>query len=163
METTWREELAWAAGFFDGEGCFRLHTKGGTEGRYYAQTTINQIHPEVLERFQKAVLGLGKIHGPDQPCGTKMDGSPKSPLWNYRCTNFEGTQAIYAMLSPFLGSVKREQGRKVLSQCQRPRIISDTKCIHGHDKTPANTTKWGQCRECARGVDRRRRPARCKV
>lgn len=157
METTWREELAWAAGFFDGEGCFRLHTKAGIDGRFYAQITINQIHPEVLERFQRAVLGAGNIRGPYIPSGTTKAGEPRKPTWNYACTNFEHVQAVYVMLIPFLGSVKTEQGKRVLTKCQRP-AYTDSVCRNGHLKSPDNLTKWGQCRECMRDVDRKRRP-----
>lgn len=156
METSWREELAWAAGFFDGEGCFRLHTKSGTDGRFYAQVTINQIHPEVLERFQKAVLGIGVVHGPYVPSGTTKSGQPRKEMWVYRCTNFEHAQAVYVMLYPFLGIVKREQGRQVFDKCQRPYIKSDLICKNGHARE-GNTNKWGQCLPCRRDADKRRR------
>jgi len=52
-----REELAWAAGFFDGEGSFSW-----TEAAAFGCTVINQANKEPLERFQRAVAGLGKIY-----------------------------------------------------------------------------------------------------
>lgn len=53
-----REELAWAAGFFDGEGCFSYSKSG-----QYVCVSIGQTVREPLERFKLAV-GLGVIYGP---------------------------------------------------------------------------------------------------
>ena len=53
-----REEIAWAAGFFDGEGCFSYIQKAR-----YVCLRIGQSELEPLERFREAV-GLGKIYGP---------------------------------------------------------------------------------------------------
>ncbi len=63
-----REALAWAAGFFDGEGNVRTYTthwwshgrkvpgRGMTAG-------ITQVDDGTLERFQRTV-GLGRVRGP---------------------------------------------------------------------------------------------------
>ena len=53
-----REELAWAAGFFDGEGCFCF-----SEAGQYVCVSITQTEREPLDRFERAV-GLGKVNGP---------------------------------------------------------------------------------------------------
>jgi len=67
-----RLELAWAAGFFDGDGWTARVTHRST-GRAVAQ--INQASssgvPEVLVRFQAAVGGLGHIRGPKRKKGRK--------------------------------------------------------------------------------------------
>lgn len=139
MDNTWREELAWAAGFFDGEGCFRKHS-----GKY-AQVTVNQIHPDPLERLRLALCGLGKVQGPYQPTGTRLHGEPRSLIWYYRCTKWADVQAIYAMLYPFLGKVKREQGHSVLSVCNRG---AGGVCKRGHLRVAKNLTKWNQCIPC---------------
>ena len=63
-------ELAWAAGLFDGEGTISLVThrkKRKTKTYEYKQVHVlvsQSGSPEVLERFQRAVGGLGKIYGP---------------------------------------------------------------------------------------------------
>ncbi len=67
-----RSELAWAAGFFDGDG-WTAHVRHRSTGRAVAQ--INQASaggvPEVLIRFQAAVGGLGHIRGPKRSKGRK--------------------------------------------------------------------------------------------
>lgn len=50
------EHLAWAAGFYDGEGHFRINQGCPT-------VRINQVGREVLDRFAAAV-GVGKVLGP---------------------------------------------------------------------------------------------------
>lgn len=148
-ETTKREELAWAAGFFDGEGCFTI-TKDKNGVPAYARCSINQIHPEVLLRFQAAVE-LGKVSGP------YFKGNKRQPLYHFQCTDYYGTKAIYELLHPFLGSIKREQGRMVFEQAREPKTSKEF-CKRGHQRVPENTTQWGQCLECRRIRDRERRP-----
>lgn len=144
-----REELAWAAGFFDGEGSFNVHSTHPSTGRKYARASINQVHPEVLERFKNAVLDIGNVTGPH------AKGNKRQPIYTYAIQSFEGVQAVYALLYPFLSSVKREQGRKILEVCHRPMFSKDV-CRNGHKKTSDNLTKYGQCRQCMRDADKRR-------
>lgn len=98
-------ELAWAGGFFSGEGSttgFMQH------GRFYPRIQIGQsFGTEELDRIQGA-LGMGLIHGPTK--------SPKGEMTVYQLSinGFEKTQAAVAMLWPWLSTAKREQARKVL-------------------------------------------------
>jgi hypothetical protein len=92
-----REALAWAAGFFDGEGSVFCHKK---EPRL--QVSISQIDPRVLDKFAEAV-GLGKVYGPFK------GSTPQTPRWNYVIQNIEGAYAVFDLLSPWLGEVKKQQ------------------------------------------------------
>ena len=67
MDNNKELELAWAAGFFDGEGCTCIW-KGNTGfNNRRVQVQIHQSSadgtPEVLKRFLEAVE-VGKIYGP---------------------------------------------------------------------------------------------------
>ena len=79
---THNEDLAWAAGFFDGEGC----TSGGTNVRCPV-IIIGQVHREVLEKFLM-VLGVGTIYGPYEDHRWEV---PKI-RYQYHATGFEETQ-----------------------------------------------------------------------
>ena len=107
-----REELAWAAGLFDGEGCFHflLQRRKDTSLQPLTQTRMTQVDREVLDRFQAAV-GLGTVYGP----------YPKNSPWQYAAYGFEKTQAIVAKLWSWLGSQKRAQAVAVL-QAAKPHI-----------------------------------------
>lgn len=89
-------ELAWAAGFFDGEGCTYL-SHGGAGGRKrYPRLSIGQNHREPLDRFAAAVGG-GNVCGPDK------NGEFKWTLGGAKAA------AAMAAIRPHLCSAKTEQ------------------------------------------------------
>ena len=51
-----REKLAWAAGLFEGEGCFYINEKGK-----YVNATVTSTDKDVLDAFLQ-VIGFGKIY-----------------------------------------------------------------------------------------------------
>jgi hypothetical protein len=91
-------ELAWAAGFFDGEG------NSNSSGRTFAMR-ISQVHREVLDRFCAAV-GAGKVYG---PYPAKQEN--RQPQYRYEVAGLSARQ-VYEKLRPFLGTVKKEQADK---------------------------------------------------
>ena len=93
-------ELAWAAGFFDGEGC-TLCRKPKTG---YRQLSFEVAQNEIstLRRFESA-LGFGSISGPYR-------GSE----YQYRACSFEKAQAAIALLWRFLSDPKKIQAKTAL-------------------------------------------------
>ncbi|HEX9696833.1 MAG TPA: LAGLIDADG family homing endonuclease [Actinomycetota bacterium] len=141
---TRRESLAWAAGFFDGDGCF-----SAASARI---ATITQVDREVLERFQ-ATVGFGTIYGPYENSGARRE--TRQPFSFWRTNRFEHTQALAAMLWFKLGEAKKQQAIATLSGselCKRghvkrkrsgcPRCVAEAwerkralgQCRKGHDK-----------------------------
>jgi hypothetical protein len=105
-------ELAWAAGFFDGEGSF-ITPRNHARLHQMVRATIFQTDPRVLERFRTAVLGIGSITGPY----TRRNGkSHWKPHWEWSAQNFEDMQAVGALLWKFLSPVKREQFKLALER-----------------------------------------------
>lgn len=108
MITIDTHELAWAAGFFDGEGSvFLSHKYSRTDGRKIPiiGASIAQCgSPETLLRMQRAVAGMGKIGG---PYAKKV--KEHRPHWRWSVHSFEEVQASMALLWSFLSSAKREQ------------------------------------------------------
>jgi hypothetical protein len=98
---TWREELAWAAGFFDAEGSTHLDRHHNDR----PVVAVGQRERQVMDRFQAAV-GLGAVEF------RRDRGKPK---YTWRVGGFEKSQAVMAMLWPFLDVVKREQFLRVMS------------------------------------------------
>lgn len=96
------EELAWAAGLFDGEGTTIAKRDVRRPDRFQLQVTVPQCGrdglPEVLVRFHRAVLGMGVIDAPN-----------KYSMYRWRARGFVDGQAAVAMLWPFLSGVKRGQ------------------------------------------------------
>jgi hypothetical protein len=92
-----RHELAWAAGFFDGEG---WTAKNKTRG---VQSRINQSDddgvPAVLVRFQR-IVGRGRIHGPVREEG-------RQDLYYWDASSRGDVEAVANAFWPWLGDVKR--------------------------------------------------------
>jgi len=97
-------ELAWAAGFFDGDGWAALV---GHSDRLSRQPTaqINQGGaagvPEVLLRFQAAV-GVGRVAGPKITDG-------RQPLYWWVATSRRDVARAGALMGPWLSGQKRAQ------------------------------------------------------
>lgn len=98
-------KLAWAAGFFDGEGW------SGTARRAtpmpILRSAIGQYGntiPPTLARFQEAVGGLGSISGP-------YGSARRAYSWH---ASKGGTIEALTLIWPWLGSVKRAQFRAAL-------------------------------------------------
>jgi hypothetical protein len=99
-----RYELAWAAGFFDGEGwCGLLHTQGRRTAQPHAR--VNQAGaegvPTVLLRFREA-LDMGQIGGP-----YKKEG--RIDLYRWEISSRGDVTRALERLSPHLGQVKLDQ------------------------------------------------------
>lgn len=124
------QELAWAAGFFDGEGCSR-------SAGYSPRVVIGQTDPRVLQRFKEAVGGLGLIYGPyDNKRGTNR---PWADRWEYAATTFESAQAVITLLWKWLSPIKREQAVRVFTRYKNhvktypSRQRGQPICRNGHD------------------------------
>lgn len=101
-----REALAWAAGFFDGEGSISRK-----------QIQVWQCDREVLDRMC-AVVGAGKVLGPytsHHRSATKADGHQRRPMYCLNISSFEKSQAVVALLWTWMGSVKRRQVARALA------------------------------------------------
>ena len=150
-----REALAWAAGFYEGEGSIVAHSHP-VSGYSSISVTVSQASTEPLERF-KAALGLGKLV--TRP-PSKLENRQTMYLW--RVCSYERAQAVIAMLWPWLSIRRREQARRALQLVQahwtRPHKAARTHCKNGHEYTEANTrmyqygthNPYRMCRACQR-------------
>lgn len=103
-------ELAWAAGFYDGEGSTFIHEN--RPGYLCLEVSVAQrghgMIPAVLLRFQGAVLGMGRIDPPNEE-GVHV----------WRSCGFEEAQATIALLWTRLGAVKRQQALHAMRVVRR--------------------------------------------
>lgn len=115
-----RAELAWAAGFFDGEGTTFAKSDSDRAGYFQLSMTVPQLGrdgiPEVLVRFQRAVLSMGVIDAPNA-----------ESVYRWRTRGFVDGQATLALVWGSLGHVKRLQAARamktVISQYRSGRYL----------------------------------------
>lgn len=108
MTSRTRENLAWAAGFFDGEG----HVQSRSGSKVSLGLQIGNTDLPLLERFRD-IVGLGKIYGPFQK--KAPEGSIHKPYWTWNVRRFQHTQAVSAMLWNWLGDTRQQQIVRMLN------------------------------------------------
>lgn len=92
-------ELAWVAGFFDGEGW-----SGNQQGSLRA--AISQIEKEPLDRVQMAT-GLGQVR--------ENKSATSTCLWCWT-VNGNDTQKFFDLIWPYLDSVKKMQAKRAIAR-----------------------------------------------
>jgi hypothetical protein len=179
--TSGSEELAWAGGFFDGEGSTYLEKHRTHAGYLVPRVHVTQssavgIAPELL-RLKTIIGDLGTISGVHPGKGASR------PYRRWRVFTPAGVQLALHLLWPFIGDVKRSQARLVLQvihsqpdlQRGNPAFgVAGTRfCLNGHDKWNARIRPFKgrgkneedpnlhlrQCLECVR-IDARARRAK---
>lgn len=132
-------DLAWAAGFFDGEGnvCFS-DTDKKRAPRILAQ--IAQVNRSPLDRFAK-IVGMGNVTGPYEP---KTKNS--RPYYKWSVDNLKRVSELYELVGPWLDADKTDAFKFALSKYNE--WAEDPKCIHSHSLELVNTKYV--CRECKR-------------
>ena len=130
---TWnREDLAWLAGFWDGEGCVSLLNSGGSS--HYPVFSLSQAGDEGEVLCQRVVDACGlraSISGP-----VILEG--RKPAYKVRISGYERVQALTAMCWPWLSDTKRQQAASALISARENnnfRTLSPY-CSNGHLYTP---------------------------
>jgi hypothetical protein len=105
-------ELAWCAGFFDGEGSTYSQLQSARDRKYinvHITLDVAQVNPLLLHKFNNAIGGYGWFH--------------TSKL---RTAKFEHVQYIMCLLWKWLGPIKKEQykktSREYLLNCWKPKF-----------------------------------------
>ena len=170
------EELAWAAGLFDGDGSTCLLRHRTHEGYRTCEMSITQTSragmPEVLTRF-RAIVGLGHLNGPS-------GGSDRwEPIYRWKAHRLAEIQSVADSLGPWLGSLKCAQASAVISTVGSQPVLPrgnpawgshKTHCVRGHEYASARMRPYRsrsggtgpprpskQCLACVREQARRHR------
>ncbi len=160
------EEVSWAAGLFDAEGCVSLGPHRTHDGYATIEAALTQASTEpispVLRRFKQAVGGVGSIYGP------YTQSSARQPVFRWKLQRATEVAAVVEAMRSSLGPVKVAQADRALAvvamQPPLPRGnpswgAHKTHCIHGHEYAVARLRSYR-----SRGVGRvRRENAQCLV
>lgn len=95
------DAIAWAAGFYEGEGSCGCYNVKGYES---LRLVISQAEPEPLIRFKDA-LGFGKIYGP-YPYRNRPT---RKPIWHYKLARAGEIMTVISALWPWLSRRRKDQ------------------------------------------------------
>jgi len=111
-------ELAWAAGFFAGEGSVLLsHDASHAPRLEVPQAAVDGGPSSALVRFHSAVGGLGRITGPR----TLHNEWSRLPQYRWQAASFEQVQAVIALLWRWMDDGRRSRAAMGLSAYDRRR------------------------------------------
>ncbi len=99
-----RESIAWAAGIIEGEGCFVIR-KGRDRGIW---VQVKMTDYDVIASLHNT-FKLGNINGP-------YNKNRRKPVWVWRVSTFEGTQAVIAMIWPWLHSRRKARIKEIITE-----------------------------------------------
>lgn len=121
------EEWAWAAGFFDGEGCVSVKrqkqkTRAGTFVYSYPVVQMTSTDRSLLERFQR-IVGAGKIV--DNPHRAR-DGYERKMRWHFSIYRRTEVERVINSLAPWLGESRLQQARDALVVRDPELVIAST-------------------------------------
>jgi hypothetical protein len=104
-------EIAWAAGFFEGEGTISLRTLR-TAGNRYGQVSleVTSTDLDVLERFA-TVVGVGNI----KPKANKANLLQRKQQYMWRVGSRPHTERILTAFKPWLGVRRVEKCDEALT------------------------------------------------
>lgn len=150
-------DLAWAAGFLDGEGHFGLpravRRKNAADWHRIrvsaTQKGISGGSPAVLHRLKRILGGKIERHGEPDDFKWLMEG----------IRNVEG---VFARVRPWLGTAKQEQARSAIAGWRgQIRLHGDAEhCARGHPYDHTYMSRTGpkrRCTACARILGRMQR------
>lgn len=151
-------DVAWAAGLFEGEGCWNVYTRG-TRARM--QIRLGMADRDVVERFA-AIMGCGTVFVHD-PAAHRAKGW--KPLYTWAVYEAEGAREVIALLLPFMGERRRARALEVLEGGKhvRPHNQKKTHCPNGHALEGDNLILEPYTRANKAGEVREFVARRCKV
>jgi hypothetical protein len=116
-------EIAWAAGFFEGEGHFSIAVdKRRPYHPGYARVGLDNTDLETLSRFA-AIVGLGQIRSR----GIRIEG--RKQIWDWTVTKASDVKYVIQLFRPWLSSKRIEAADRVIAASEvewqgKPRVQS---------------------------------------
>lgn len=128
-------ELSWAGGFIDGEGCFYNAKQAG--GYYCTIFTIVNTELELIERFHKAIGGLGNTQ-----LLPRVKENPKwKPAYQLRISKYADLITFITMIYLYMSPPKRRQYNRCIKLQNESRLAR-----FGEYRVPGDKRNYGNFR-----------------
>lgn len=118
-------DVAWAAGLFEGEGCWNAYVREG--GKIQMQARLGMTDRDVVERFAQ-VVQCGAIHE------RLSREQHHKPMYEWYVYEAEKVRDLIALFLPFMGERRRAKALSVLDAGAdvRSHNAKKTHCPQGH-------------------------------
>ena len=118
------EEIAWAAGLFEGEGSVYMDRSATNKAgalRAYAspRMKLNSTDKDVIERMQE-VCG-GRVIFESQEARRIKTGRPRKDQWCWVLQGYESVVFAYELMKPWLKERRRARFEEVFAECNEIR------------------------------------------
>lgn len=98
-------DTAWAAGLFEGEGCFS-HSGRTASGRYMLVACLYMTDEDTVRRFGD-IMEIGSVRFHPRKKGQDM--------WMWRVCGTEKFKKVYELFEPFLSSRRKTRAKELLA------------------------------------------------
>lgn len=128
------QEIAWAAGLFEGEGTWIVRPRRGN-GNPTVVITLQMCDRDVVERFA-AIMGCGKVGQADR----RHEQNPKHrPIYRWTTAKRQDVLRIARMLQPYLGERRGAKALEVIAAADVPDLRSDRSRYANAGRNPKPT------------------------
>lgn len=135
------EQVAWAAGLFEGEGSIAYH------GKTSVSLVVGMTDEDVVRRFAE-IIGSGSVRFEER----QSKGKGHLDLHRWELSRRDDVEAILLLLLPWLGSRRSRRVNAALDRLKdnRGKGVDHSHCTRGHEWTPENTylPPSGGSRQC---------------
>lgn len=102
------EDIIWAAGLFEGEGCISVCREQGSYP--LPRLTLCMTDYDVVLRFLYSVMGIGTIYGP------RIPKNGDKPSWTWTANGYERCKAILSLFWSWLGQRRKARAIDIFTQ-----------------------------------------------
>lgn len=139
-----REDLAWAAGLFEGEGCISVSGKGPSLA---PSCCLGMTDEDIVRKFHR-IIGKGSVLVRKPVPRADGTGHYKA-ICAWRTAGFRSTQYVIALLWNWLGARRRQRAAEILTRFRTFPIRRPKSCKYGHDLSlPGARNASGYCTIC---------------
>lgn len=143
MDDPSEAEIAWAAGFFEGEGYFSAMKRPLKDGtvRLYPYVGINNTDYDTLVRFAE-IIGAGYVK--TRKADSKFNAKPQ---WRWIVFKRAEVERVLRLLEPWLSPRRLTRAHELFDDrgnLNAPRAA----CRRGHPMTEENIYYWHGARHC---------------
>ena len=103
----YESDIAWAAGLFEGEGCWTIRRHKYNGYGPYPGAQLHMTDLDVVERFRD-IMGVGNIYT------RKNQGKKDSHVWNVQ--GMDKTGIVANKIGPYMGKRRLARMREVLTE-----------------------------------------------